>query len=405
MIRVLFVDDEQPVLDGLRVRMRALRDKWQTQFVLSGQHALELLSTEPFDVIVSDMRMPEMDGARLLRTVSERWPHIVRIVLSGYSEFEQTMRLVPVAHQYLSKPCDLTLLENLIDRCRDLRRFLEQPVLRSVVGQLRQLPPIPETYAALQEAMAVETVSVRDVGQIVARDTVISAKLLQLVNSAFFRLPRRINDIEQAVAYLGLVTVRNLVVSAEVFAKWPETSPSNALNFKTLQTHAVAVAAVTRALTIDSPMASEALLAAMLHDIGYWVLAQEHGAALDEALQLASREHLSLPEAERRVLGASHAEVGAYLLGLWGFPINIVEAVAHHHNPRRVPQTRFDVLAALSIGDALARPLETSALEDATIVHSEIDEEYLRSINAPFDWTEAVRRAASTNCSDGVTTP
>jgi putative nucleotidyltransferase with HDIG domain len=249
--------------------------------------------------------------------------------------------------------------------------------------------------------MAKETVNVRDIGQIVARDTVIAAKLLQMVNSAFFRLPRRINDIEQAVAYLGLATVRNLVISAEVFASWSDSGASKMLDFKCLQTHTMAVAAATRALTRDTPVASEALLAAMLHDIGYWVLAQEHGAALDEALRLAARDGLSLPEAERRVLGASHAEVGAYLLGLWGFPTSIVEAIAHHHNPRSVPQTRFDVLAALSIGHALARPLESSAFEDAPVEHSDIDPEYLRSINAPFDWTEAVQRV-ETHSAQGV---
>jgi len=394
VMRVLFVDDERPVLDGLRVRLRAMRDKWDTSFAGSGPTALDMMNEHAFDVIVSDMRMPEMDGAQLLRTVSERWPQTVRIVLSGYSEFDQTMRLVPVAHRYLSKPCDLAALENIVERCVALRKVLTQPELRSLVGQLRQLPPVPATYAKLQQAMAVDSVSVRDVAQIIARDTVIAAKLMQMVNSAFFRLPRRIDDIEQAVTYLGLVTVRNLVVAAEVFAQWPRSSDTRSLDLERLQAHSLNVATGAQALARDLPFANDALLAAMLHDIGYWVLIQERAEDLDAAVRLAIDERIPLDEAERRVLGASHAEIGAYLLGLWGLPNTIVEAAAYHHRPRGVPQTSFDVLAAVSVAHALAEPTESQAFRYLPVPHSEVDSEYLRAINAPFDWSVAMRRVA-----------
>ena len=401
-MRVLFVDDEQPVLDGLRARLRSMRDKWETTFVDSGVRALELMQERAFDVIVSDMRMPEMDGARLLRTVSERWPQTVRIVLSGYSEFEQTVRLVPVAHQYLSKPCNLAALENIIERCVALKNVLAQPELRSVVGQLRQLPPVPATYAKLQAAMAVENVSIQDIAQIVKRDTVIAAKLMQMVNSAFFRLPRRIDDIEQAVGYLGLVTVRNLVASAEVFAKWPKESATAAVDLERLQSHSLNVAAAAHTLARDLPIATDVVLAATLHDIGYWVLAQERAADLDAAVRLATQERIALDEAERHVFGASHAEIGAYLLGLWGLPTTIVEAIAYHHRPRLVPQTGFDVLAAVSIAHALTEPAEASAFPQVPVIHSEIDPEYLRLINAPFDWSTAVCRVNESLALAGV---
>jgi putative nucleotidyltransferase with HDIG domain len=394
VMRVLFVDDEQPVLDGLRVRLRALRDKWETAFADSGPSALEMMKERAFDVIVSDMRMPEMDGARLLRTVSERWPQTVRIVLSGYSELDQTVRLVPVAHQYLSKPCDLAALANIIERCMALKSVLGQPELRSLVGQLRQLPPVPATYAKLQQAMAVESVSVRDVAAIVSRDTVIAAKLMQMVNSAFFRLPRRIDDIEQAVSYLGLAAVRNLAVSAEVFAKWPRASAASGIDLEGLQVHTLNVAAGAHALARDLPFASDALLAAMLHDIGYWVLVQQRADDLHAAVRLATAERLPLDEAERRVLGASHAEIGAYLLGLWGLPNTVVEAAAYHHRPREVPQTGFDVLAAVCVAHALTEPTESRAFPNLPVVHAEVDPEYLVSINAPFDWSQAARRVA-----------
>lgn len=392
MIRVLFVDDEQAVLDGLRVRLRGMRDKWQTEFATSGTSALDAMSKHAFDVIVSDMRMPEMDGAALLRKVSEQWPHTVRIVLSGYSEVEQTIRLVPVAHQYLSKPCDLQMLENAIERYRSLRTLLAQPALRGIVGQLRMLPPIPETYAKLVNAMASETVGINEISAIVAQDTVIAARLLQLANSAFFRLPRRVSSIDQAVAYLGLSTVRNLVASAEVFARWPASQSPSSVSFQKLQAHALGVAAAVHSLTHDMAISSDALLAAMLHDIGYWILMQEQSAALEESLRIATTEQIALDEAERRVMGASHAEIGAYLLGLWGFSNPIVEAIAHHHDPSVVAQTEFDVLAALSVAHVLAQPPETSAFRGSIPIRPRIDAAYLNVVKAPFDWKEAIRR-------------
>lgn len=402
MRRILFVDDDPPVLEGLRVRLRSLRDKWEMSFVESAHGALELMTRDKFDVIVTDMRMPRMDGAELLHIVRDRWPEVVRIVLSGYSDVSQTVRLAPVAHQYLSKPCEPDRLENIVTRCLALQQLLRQPALRSAVGQLRQLPPVPETYSKLQAAMAVENVSVQEIANIVSSDTVIAAKLLQMVNSAFFRLPRKITSVEQAVTYLGLVSVRNLVVCAEVFSKSLPVRGKHALNVVSLQEHALRVAGATQALTQTLPQgevsANDALLAALLHDIGYLVLAQEQAAALEESLRLSAAEALPLDCAETRVLGASHAEIGAYLLGLWGFSTTIVEAVAHHHAPRRVPQTSFDVLAALSVAHALTDKRECSAFGPCA-PHSEVDPQYLESIRAPFTWADAQRRVTEATAS------
>ena len=211
-----------------------------------------------------------------------------------------------------------------------------------------------------------------------------------MVNSAFFRLPRRITNVEHAVAYLGLSTVRNLVVSAEVFAAWPKDRP--AVDLTDMQSHTLRVASAVHALTANTAIAEDALLAALLHDIGYWVLAQEHPASLRDALLLSANESIALDEAETRLFGASHAEIGAYLLGLWGFPSTIVEAVAHHHAPTRVSQSGFDVLAALSVAHALADSTDAQALKGVGIPPSDVDASYLAAVRAPFSWPEAARR-------------
>ena len=162
-----------------------------------------------------------MDGAELLEVVSTRWPEIIRIVLSGYAELEQTVRLVPFAHQYLSKPCEPHQLENVVERCLLLQELLNQPHLRATVGRIRKLPSLPNVYVALQKLARDERMTLSDVAKLVATDSALAARVLQIVNSAFFRLAKRISNIEQAVSYLGFNAIRNLAMSVEIFSRWP----------------------------------------------------------------------------------------------------------------------------------------------------------------------------------------
>jgi putative nucleotidyltransferase with HDIG domain len=394
MKRVLFVDDEPAILDGLRQRLYRARSTWHMEFVNSGPLAIAELEREPYDVIVSDMRMPAMDGAQLLAIVSERWPQTIRIVLSGYSEQMHVMRLVPVAHQYLTKPCLPERLEKVIQRCIQLHELLHKEHLRAAVGRIRQLPAIPRVYARLNTVLSREEATVADVAQVVASDSGVAAKVLQVVNSAFFRLPRRITRIDHAISHLGFTAIRNLALSAEIFSQWPSRVLPGGLAPEELQAHTQAIAAAAYALAARSPWADDALLAGLLHDIGYWILLQQCPEEMCQVLEMARTEGIPLHEGEIQVLGTSHAEIGAYLLGLWGFPYPIIEAVAFHHNPLCVQQSEFDVLAALAVAHKICDSAALPALGGVPDHASAVDAEYLSSLRAPFDWREAERRIA-----------
>jgi HD-like signal output (HDOD) protein/ActR/RegA family two-component response regulator len=396
---VLFVDDERPILDGLRSRLRHLHNKWNMEFVDSGALAIERMQQRSYDVLVTDMRMPGMDGAKLLEVVSAQWPQTVRIVLSGYAELEQTVRLVPFAHQYLSKPCQPLQLENVVERCLRLQELLNQPHLRAIVGRIHKLPSLPSIYVALQNICRDEQVTLRDVAQLVSADSALAARVLQLVNSAFFRLARRISNIDQAVSYLGFNAIRNLSMSVEIFSRWPGGA---GLDLDKLQLHVHSVAAAASALTAKTPLADDAMLAGLLHDIGYWILAQECPHDLSQAIKLAASSRIPLHAAEIEVIGASHAELGAYLLGIWGLPYPVVEAVAYHHQPERVTQADFDVLAAVVIAHSLVPTDDATAFGTGIPPDTKIDESYLLSVKAPFDWNEAVRRVAEKTDSEEV---
>jgi len=401
MKRILFVDDEPEGLAGVRTKLHRLHQKWEMKFVESGTVAIECMQERPYDVIVTDIRMPGMDGARLLEIVNQRWPETVRIVLSGYAELQQTVRLVPVAHQYLSKPCQPQQLENVIDRCLLLHELLSQPGLRSLVGRIRALPTLPRIYSALQSIVKNDRVTLAEVAKIVGSDSALAARVLQIVNSAFFRLARRISSIEQAVSYLGFQSIRNLAMSVEIFARWPGKACAG-LDLEKLQQHVHLVAAAANTLAAKTPIADDTLLAGLLHDIGYWVLAQECPQELTRAVEVAASQKIPLHVAEHQVIGASHAEIGAYLLGLWGLPYPVVEAVAHHHQPERVTQTEFDVLSALVTGHSLAAADDASVFSAELPPDSRIDSRYLLAVKAPFNWEEAVRRVAETNGSQEV---
>ena len=389
--RILFVDDEPALLDGLRGRLRSLRSRWEMVFVESASRAIAELQLRPFDVVVSDMRMPNIDGSQLLATIAERWPATIRIVLSGHVQEEQSARLLTSAHQFLSKPCTAQQLENVIDRCINLHQMLADPRLRDVVGRVKKLPTIPTAFARLTALINDEDVCINKIASAVSADPAIAAKVLQMVNSSFFRLGRRISRIDQAVSYLGLIAIRNLVLSVEVFSGWRMDLDLPGFSPERLQARAQRVAAAAWALTQGTPIADDALLAGLLHKIGYWVLLQECPKEVERAVEMARTQSIPLHVAERELIGASHAEVGAYLLGLWGLPHPVVEAVAFQHAPSQVAHSQFDVLTALVLAESLTMsdaPLVGGALER----DQQIDEEFVRGVPLPFDWQEAQRR-------------
>lgn len=388
---ILFLDDDPPILNGLRMRLHRFDRRWEMRFADCGEDALTELERWEADVVVSDVRMPGMDGVEFLRIVSERWPHTIRIALSGFAGVEQVAKLVPYAHQYLNKPSESPQLENLIERCLALPAHLPDKRLRALAGAVRTLPVTVAAHTELQAALSRESPKLHTVADIVARDTALTAKVLQLANSAFFRLARRITSVERAVGHLGLAVMRSLMSSTEVF--WRGSEHENAaLRLDELQRHACLTAAAASSLAKDLPQADDAWAAGLLHDVGYWILARECQPDLLRCLELAAAEGLQLHEAEARLIGASHAQLGAYLLGLWGLPAEVVDAVAYHHAPEAAGQTQFGALGALTIAQSLCRAGDAEIFHGRTLPEPLVDPGYLRSVNAPFDWAEATRR-------------
>jgi len=359
--RILFVDDEPRVLDGLKRMLYPLRAEWQMAFVSSGHEALRSLSEAEYDVLVTDVRMPGMSGIELLSEVVKRYPQVVRLVLSGTADQELTLRSVTLAHQYLVKPCDAAKLRATVERAFGLRVMLEDRALKQLVSRIHSLPSIPATYLNLMEALQSPEVSPKDIGRIVSQDIGMTAKILQLVNSAFFGVCRRITNPAEAVVYLGIDTVRALALTVSVFSQF-DTRRAPGFSIETLRDHSLAVAAlakpVARSLGLPPAAVDDAFVGGLLHDLGKLVLVCNYPEQYETATQEARQEQIPDRDAESRIFGTSHAEVGAYLLWLWGLPDPVTEVVANHHRLDRQQAQTPGPVVAVHIADALIRGSE-----------------------------------------------
>jgi HD-like signal output (HDOD) protein len=380
MKRILFVDDEPRVLEQLRQMLEPQKDQWDTAFAPDGKAALSLLDASPFEVVVSDLAMPGMDGAALMKIVCERHPAIVRIVLSAPREMEIALRAVPVAHQFLLKPCDPNMLRVAVERATSLSNILSNKLLANLVGSMKDLPVLPRTYMALRQKLAEPDAAIRDVVNIVEQEVAISAKVLQLVNSAFFGLPHEVSSVRTAVGFLGIDTLQNLVLSAGVFSIFDQMKKLPGFSCEELQAHSQLTAKIAGQIPASAHVRGIALVAVILQDVGKLVLAMRAPEHFKRALKGAQTEGRPLHAVETELMGVSHAEVGAYVLGIWGLPSPVVEAVAHHHHPERVPQDSLDAVGIVYISNILAHQVADRAPLPESSSQREIDPEYLDRI-------------------------
>jgi HD-like signal output (HDOD) protein/CheY-like chemotaxis protein len=356
MKRLLFVDDEPNVLQGLRRQLRGLAKEWQMSFVESGPEALELMAAAPADVIVSDMKMPGMDGGQLLTEVMKRYPHTVRLVLSGQADREAILQLVGPAHQYLSKPCNPEELRAAITRALSLRDLLASEQLKRLASRIRCLPSLPALHLQLTEELRREDSSLDHVGEIISQDIGMTTKILQLVNSAFFGLPHPVADAKQAASYLGLANLRALVLSLEVFSQFDQRTILQ-FSIEDLARHCRATGLRARRLAelenCPQSVEDQYFLAGLLHDVGELILAADLPEQYTHVLHKAAESGEPVWQVEQAEFEATHAELGAYLLGLWGMPNPVVEAVALHHKPAASSACGFSPVLAVHVADAL----------------------------------------------------
>ncbi len=350
---ILFVDDEPNILAGIRRMLHPLRGAYDLLFCENGSQALESMAQQPADVIVSDMRMPGMDGAELLTAIQQHYPHTIRIMLTGQADDKAILKTVTVAHQLLAKPCEPERLKEVLSRAATLHDQLTDGHLKDLVTGIAALPSLPSIYARLQDTLKDPEASLDDVAAIIEQDIAMTAKLLQLVNSSFFGLFQKVESPARAVKLLGLDTIKVLVLGIQIFSELK--APSQKAAFAALWQHSMAVAQCSKRIAAaagdDLDLINNSFIAGMLHDIGRLLLMSQLGDNYAAIVETARREGMRIETAETRQLQTTHADIGAYLIGLWGFNGDIIEAIAFHHRLDRLPALGVTAPLAVHLAD------------------------------------------------------
>jgi len=350
--QILFVDDEPMLLSGLKRSLHAMRQEWEMTFVSGGQEALQAMAEHPYDIIVTDMQMPVMNGAQLLEEVKNKYPQCLRFVLSGQANRDTILKTVNPAHQFLSKPCDTAELKRRLTRALAIRNLLQNEELRELVSKLESLPTLPTLYADLIHELDKDEPSVARIGQLVSEDMALTAKILQLVNSAFFGLSGQVSSATNAVGLLGLDIIKALILSTHVLSKF-QTDLLNVTDVEYLWKHSLTVAGYAKAIALmekaNQRAVDECFTAGLLHDLGKLILASAMNGKYGEVLSRIREKGTNLVAAEIEVLGCSHAEVAAYLMSLWGLPDNVIEGVAWHYHPSESAKSEFSTVATTHV--------------------------------------------------------
>jgi len=370
---LLFVDDNAETLSALRAMTLAMEPEWRMSFAASGAEALDCLHRETIQVVIAEIRVA---GGEVLGQARELQPGALRIALTGPADRELLAASLGVIHQALPRPFNLEQLVAMVANAGHIGHGDVDPELQRLLGRMENLPSVPKLYRELCEVLEGEGATVRQVSEIIRRDMGMTAKILQLVNSAFFGLRRTVEDIQDAVAFLGTETIKALVLVHGVFDQTGELGTRN-LSIVDLWVHSLNVSKGARALAamegLSRVQCAEAFMGGMLHDVGILVLAKQFPERYDRVAERLLTESLSIPLAEREEFGVTHPEVGAFLLGLWGIQPGVLKIVSLHHTPSNLQALTMNSLLAVHVADFFSgKPghptiFDNSRLDDAAI--------------------------------------
>ena len=358
----------------------AMHPHWEVKFCSRSLDALRLLTQEPFDAVVAFGRLPDMQGLQLLNKVQKAYPDACRVIVSDLSQRSSVVRCAGVAHHWISNPIEPETLRQVLDRSFGLNIWLSNPTVRALVSRMTRIPSPPTLYIQVVRALQSPNVDIEEIAERITKDLAMTAKLLQLANSASLGLRVQVSNVPDALKFLGLETTRSLILLAHAFS-WCEPKRLK-LSIDNLWHHSLATGALARRIAreegADPDMVDECFLAGLLHDIGKLLLAVNLGPEYDAVVSKAREKGLPLWQVEMEQFGATHAEIGAELLAIWNLPLPVIEALALHHYPSKLVSRTFGPLVAAHV----ANVFHHSICEEADPAgHSQIDQDYLLDLS------------------------
>ncbi len=345
-MRILLVDDEKMVLHGLR---RALfTTGWRLYIAENGFEALKILGEHEVDLIISDMKMPEMDGAELLEKVSKKYPRVIRIILSGYADTDITIKGAFFAHQSFMKPCDPAEIKREILRISKVFKCFPDTVIQDSISKIISFPVQSSLFFKVKKLLDEPNVSMHEVAVTISQEPAMCAKIVHISNSAIFRGRKEITGINEAIIRLGSQVVINLVAMLEVYS-----IPSDELrpNLERLQSYSLKVALLASRISSEDKK-DGSFLTGILCKIGEYV----RMAICSELMKVyvhESEKNEEIAHIERHLFCTESEQLGGYLLHIWGFPLAIIESVLMCNRPSELIKSPFGYSAAVYVARKL----------------------------------------------------
>jgi HD-like signal output (HDOD) protein len=375
--RILLVGQDHSLWHEFEVEAQTADPRWAVEIARGATEARALLECFSFVAAIVDVQLADSSGLDLLDEVVRQQPKAMRIVLSELADTESTVKCVGRGHHHLLKPCDASILLNAVNQGLALESWLPSESVQSLIAQMRRVPSPPHLYFQVSSEVQSPHASIEKVGEIIGQDPAVTAKVLQLANSALFGLRLQVVNPVEAIGFIGLETTKALVLLAHTFSSF-ENLKLSIFSVESLWHHSVATGHAAQRLGLleqnQQELSDQAFAAGLLHDIGKLLFAANMPGLFVEALVLAREQRRRFWEVETEVLGACHSELAACLLGIWGLPTPLVEAVALHHHPNRTLQPQFSPLTAVHVANVLAHELNP---EQSVTVADQVDADYL----------------------------
>ncbi len=404
MKQVLYVHEAPSVGQSLKRIIQGSRLDWDVSLASNGAQALEMMRQRPFDAVVCDLHLSDISGPQVLKQARDQYPQAIRLAFSNTVNKELTMEVTKYAHQFVASPADPEEIIVVLQRAFLLGASFPQENLKKLISRLNKLPSLPTLYTAIMEEIQSPQTSVEKVGTIIERDPSMCAKILQMVNSAFFGVRQNITNPVQATSFLGVETIKDLALAMKLFAQF-NSQILKELGMGSLWDHSAATALYARTIARhenqDKKMTGNSFTAGILHDIGKLVLTENFPKPYYDAIRRSISHAEVLQDAEKSVFGVSHAEVGAYLLGIWGLPDKVIEAVAYHHQPMKAMTSGFSALTAVHAANYLDHQLHPRNVQSRM---RRLDMEYLQRIGLSgheIQWEQSCLDADNSNKVEG----
>jgi putative nucleotidyltransferase with HDIG domain len=373
--------------------LRGAQATWQFSLTQHGMGALNLLAQEDFDAVIADQTLTDIPARELLDLVMQRHPRALRFLYTPLDSDAARLKLVGVSHQLLNKPCSPQTLQSALRRGFSFRTWLPGGAVARLVPCLNKLPSPPDIYFQVIKEIQSPYSSAASIGALVAKDPAVAAKLLQIANSVAFGLHHPISDVRESVMYLGIETTRSIILLAHTFSYFDRFKVS--FRPEDLWNHSVRVAQraqkIARMEAAPQEMLDQCYTAGLLHDLGKMVLAANLPELYAQCVSAARMRQTPIHLVETELFGATHAEVGAALFGVWGLADGVLEAVALHHNPARLLNTSFCPLTAVHAANFFCEEVDVGPIPG-----SPLDSQYIETLGLSLrveKWRQECRNA------------